>query len=112
MRILVLADIHGNWPALQAVAAEPYDICLCLGDIVDYGVEPAQCLAWVRNKAHHVVRGNHDHGAAQNVVINGRTGFKYLTGITRPLTRERLNEHDLRYLSRLPLTRLVTLDNT
>jgi putative phosphoesterase len=112
MRILVLADIHGNWPALQAVAAEPYDVCLCLGDLVDYGVEPAPCLAWVREKAHYVVRGNHDHGVAQNVVVSGRSGFKYLTGITRPLTRERLSEHDLRYLSRLPVTRLVTLDNT
>jgi putative phosphoesterase len=112
MRILVLADIHGNWPALQAVATEPFDVCLCLGDLVDYGVEPAPCLAWVRDKAHYVVRGNHDHGVAQNVVINGRGGFKYLTGVTRPLTRERLSEHDLRYLSRLPVTRLVTLDNT
>lgn len=112
MRILVVADIHGNWPALQAVAAEPYDVCLCLGDLVDYGVEPTPCLAWVRDKAQHVVRGNHDHGAAQNVVVNGRAGFKYLTGITRPLTRERLSESDLRYLARLPVTRLVTLDNT
>jgi putative phosphoesterase len=112
MRILVLADIHANWPALQAVAAEPYDVCLCLGDLVDYGLEPEPCLAWVREKAQHVVRGNHDHGVAQNVVIQGRAGFKYLTGITRPLTRERLGNGDLRYLSGLPVTRLVTLDNT
>jgi putative phosphoesterase len=112
MRILVLADIHGNWAALQAVAAEPYDVCLCLGDLVDYALDPAPCIAWVREKAQHIVRGNHDHGVAQNVVVNGRSGFKYLTSVTRPLTRERLGEHELRYLSRLPLTRQVTLDNT
>ena len=112
MRILVIADIHANWPALQAVAAEPHDVCICLGDLVDYGLDPVPCVSWVREHAQHVVRGNHDHGAAQNVVINGRTGFKYLTGITRPLTRERLSEDDLRYLSRLPVTRPVTLDNT
>ena len=112
MRILVLADIHGNWPALQAVATEPYDVCLCLGDLVDYALEPAPCLAWVREKVQHMVRGNHDHGVAQNVVIQGRSGFKYLTGITRPLTRERLSGSELRYLSALPVTRLVTLDNT
>jgi len=112
MRILLIADIHANWPALQAVAAEPHDVCICLGDLVDYGLDPVPCIAWVRDHAQHVVRGNHDHGAAQNVVINGRTGFKYLTGITRPLTRERLSDEDLRYLSRLPVTRQVTLDNT
>jgi putative phosphoesterase len=112
MRILILADIHANWPALQAVAAEPHDLCLCLGDLVDYGLEPAPCIHWVRDKAAHTVRGNHDHGVAQNVVINGRTGFKYLTGVTRPLTRERIASGDLRFLSRLPVTKMVTVDNT
>src|SRR3954454_4882777 len=74
MRILLLADIHGNWPALQAVAAEPFDLCLCLGDLVDYGLDPAPCLDWVRRRDAHAVRGNHDHGAAQNVVVQGRSG--------------------------------------
>jgi putative phosphoesterase len=110
MRILILADIHGNWPALQALH-EPCDVCLCLGDLVDYALEPAPCIDWVRRNAHHVVRGNHDHGAAQNVAVQGRNGFRYLTAATRPLTRERLGEDDLRYLSRLPLTRMLTLDD-
>ena len=39
MRILVVADIHGNRPALQALD-EPHDVCLCLGDLVDYALEP------------------------------------------------------------------------
>jgi putative phosphoesterase len=112
MRILILADVHGNWPALQAVAAvEKYDLCLCLGDVVDYGLEPAPCLTWVKANARYVVRGNHDHGAAQNVILTGRTGYKYLSATTRVLTRERLTEPDLRYLGRLPVTRTVTLDN-
>jgi putative phosphoesterase len=112
MRILLLADIHANWPALRAVAAEPFDVCLCLGDLVDYALEPAPCIAWVREKALLCVRGNHDHGAAQNVTVNGRTGFKYLSGVTRPLTRERIGESETRFLSRLPISRMVTLDNT
>ena len=39
MRILVLSDIHANWPALAAID-EPHDVCLCLGDLVDYGPDP------------------------------------------------------------------------
>jgi putative phosphoesterase len=112
MRILVMADVHGNWPALQAVVAQPHDICLCLGDLVDYALEPSPCIAWVRDNAKYVVRGNHDHGVAQDVRISGRTGFKYLTGVTRTLTRELVKEDDLRFLSRLPLTRMVTFENT
>src|SRR5262245_55803485 len=111
MRILLLADIHANWAALQAID-EPYDLCVCLGDLVDYGVEPAPCIDWVRNNAHHVVRGNHDHGVAQNVSISGRNGFKYLTGVTRPVSRQKLVADDVRYLAQLPISRLVTLDKT
>jgi putative phosphoesterase len=112
MRILVLADIHANWQALQAVATEPHDLCLCLGDLVDYGLEPGPVIAWARNNAHHIVRGNHDHGVAQNVVVNGKIGFRYLTGVTRALTRERLSPDDLRYLGRLPLSSNLTIDHT
>jgi putative phosphoesterase len=112
MRILLMADIHGNWPALQAVAAQSHDACLCAGDLVDYALEPAECVAWARANAPHTVRGNHDHGVAQNVNIQARSGFKYLSAVTRPLTRERLSADELRYLGRLPLSRMVTLDNT
>ncbi len=66
MRILLIADVHGNWPALQAAAAEPHDVCVFLGDLVDYALEPAPCIDWVREHAPFAVRGNHDHGVAQN----------------------------------------------
>src|SRR6516164_6143486 len=112
MRILVIADIHANWPALQAVAAEPFDVCLCLGDLVDYGLDPDPCIAWVREHCQHAVRGNHDHGVAQNVLVSGRNGFKFLTAATRAVTRERLDEEGLRFLSQMPVTKLVTLENT
>ena len=35
MKVLVLSDIHSNWPALSAVD-ESFDACLFLGDLVDY----------------------------------------------------------------------------
>jgi putative phosphoesterase len=107
-----MADIHGNWPALQAVAARPHDVCFCLGDLVDYALEPAECVDWVKEHAPLTVRGNHDHGVAQNVVIQARSGFKYLSAVTRPLTRDRLSPDELRFLGRLPLSRMLTLDNT
>src|SRR5688572_23541065 len=109
MRILLLADVHANWPALRALA-EPHDVCLFLGDLVDYCLEPAPCVDWVRRNAQFVVRGNHDHGVAQNVTVSGRAGFKYLTGVTRPLSRDRLGSDDLRYLAKMPVTRMATLD--
>ena len=109
MRILVVSDIHANWPALAAIN-EPHDVCLFLGDLVDYGCDPVPCLDWVRSHATHSIRGNHDHGAAQDVAVNGGLGFKYLTGATRPLTRALIGPDGLRFLAGLPVTRSVTLD--
>jgi putative phosphoesterase len=111
MRILVLADIHANWPALRAIE-EPFDACLFLGDLVDYGLTPTPCIEWVRDKATHAVRGNHDHGVAQGVKIAGRSGFKYLTGVTRQITQERISAVDRRFLGALPVTKRVTLEST
>ncbi len=47
--MLILADIHGNWPALEAVlAAEPeHDTVVFCGDVVDYGPQPVECLRWL-----------------------------------------------------------------
>ena len=109
MRILLVADIHANWPALAAIR-EPFDVCLVLGDLVDYGLEPAPCIDWVRKKATHAVRGNHDHGVAQFVKVQGKNGFKYLTGVTREVTQERLSTADRRFLAGLPISKRVTLD--
>src|SRR5207248_178059 len=75
-------------------------------------LEPAPCIDWVRQHARYTVRGNHDHGVAQNVTVSGRNGFKFLSGVTRALTRERIGDDDVRFLSRLPVTRMVTLNDT
>ncbi len=70
----VLSDIHANFEALSAVekdaraqARDPenphFDELkfICLGDTVDYGPQPNECMAWLANvKPAVVLRGNHD----------------------------------------------------
>jgi putative phosphoesterase len=108
MRILVVSDLHGNRAAIEAVR-EPHDVCFCLGDLVDYGPEPAACIRWAMANAHHAVRGNHDHGVAQEVPVAGDAGFRYLTRITRPDMWEALDAEERKYLLQLPVTRRVTI---
>jgi len=110
MRILFLSDVHANWPALQAVR-ESFDVCLFLGDLVDYGLEPTPCIEWMRERMTYGVRGNHDHGAAQGVMINGVGGYRYLSGLTRSMTCEMLDEPNRRFLASLPTTQCLTLDD-
>jgi putative phosphoesterase len=109
MRILILSDIHSNWPALEAIR-EPYDICLCLGDLVDYGTHPKECIEWVRRHATYTIRGNHDHGVAQKVPAIGGTGFRFLTSVTRTHNIERIDEIDRQFLRDLPTTITLTLN--
>lgn len=103
MRILVLADIHANWAALRSIQ-EPYDLCVCAGDLVDYGPDPAPCIAWARENCRYVVRGNHDHCVAQRVETSGESGFRYLAGVTRPEMLRLISEADRQYLAKLPLS--------
>ena len=76
MRILLLADIHANWPALRAIN-ESFDACFVLGDLVDYGLEPSPCIDWVRANATHAIRGNHDHGFRRNPAPGGDNGRRH-----------------------------------
>lgn len=108
MRILVIADIHANWPALAAID-EPFDACISVGDLVEYGPHPREVVSWVRANAARSVRGNHDHGVAQNVDVFGVGGFRYLTMVTRGPTIRALGAGDRRYLADLPTLDLFTL---
>jgi len=111
MKILVLADIHANWPALSAIC-EPFDACLFLGDLVDYGSNPVPCVEWVKTHATAAVRGNHDHAVAQRIVARGGSGFRQLAAATRPLQWDALAPSHLKYLARLPVTRHLRLGPT
>lgn len=91
MKLLVVSDIHANWPALQAIT-EGADAVVCLGDLVSYGPYPRECLAWVRARAAHVVRGNHDTALADR-------GDPKAAGFKRELARVTLARHQ-RSLSR------------
>ena len=110
MRILVLADIHANWSALSAIR-EPHDACLVLGDLVEYGVEPIECIEWVRQHATAVIRGNHDHSVAQRVPPPSGSGLRGLAGATRQQHWSVLSPSHLKFLSRLPVSLTLDLDN-
>ncbi len=72
MKLAVLSDIHGNWPALQAVVADidawQPDQVLVNGDIVNDGPSSPACWAYIAGRqatdGWHVLRGNHEEYVA------------------------------------------------
>ena len=70
-RVLIIADIHANEVALEAVlddAGGRFDAVWCLGDLVGYGPDPNQCVALVKALPGIVcLLGNHDKAALGDV---------------------------------------------
>jgi predicted phosphodiesterase len=105
MRYAVLADIHANLTALEAVlqdieARGRIDAFWCLGDIVGYGPDPRQCLAIIRKICSTCVAGNHDWAAVGKMDLSS---FNNDAAEAARWTRQQLEEDESAYLAELPL---------
>lgn len=62
MKILIISDIHGNFPALQAIDKyfQTVDLAICLGDIVGYHCYVNEVIDYLRNNRVVCIQGNHD----------------------------------------------------
>ena len=89
MRSALVSDIHGNWEALCAVAADidrrSIETVYCLGDIVGYGPDPDLCLDFVRQRCRIVLLGNHEEA-----LLRPPIGFHSLAREALGWTRQRL----------------------
>lgn len=111
-RILLISDVHANWPALEAiVAAEPYDYLIVGGDLVSYGPHPREVVDFVRREATVAVRGNHDAALAHGVDCRCAPASKPLAEATRAVHRGMLSPAQTSYLGGLPLTGVLTLED-
>lgn len=110
MKILLLADIHSNWPALRAIH-ESFDTCVFLGDAVDYATQPVECIDWIQQHARWCVRGNHDHAVAQRVSLTPGGTFRQIAGAMRAHHLSVLSDEYLTWLAELPVTQHAILDN-
>lgn len=66
MTIGLIADIHGNIQALEAVLAalSEVDVILCAGDVVAYGANPNAVIARLKEAGIPSVAGNYDDAVA------------------------------------------------
>jgi predicted phosphodiesterase len=105
VKIALISDIHGNMPALQAVLAEidrmGVDMILCLGDIVGYGPQPAECIEILMGRNIMSVMGNHE--ACVVGLLNERFFGEPNRGLLK-WTRDILKPEHLEWLERLPMT--------
>jgi len=103
LRFLILADIHANLEALEAVlerARGRFDQVICCGDLVGYGPDPNEVTEAVRQLGPALmVRGNHDKAA---VGLTDLSLFNPLARSAALWTRNQLSEENRRYLQAVP----------
>ena len=107
MRVLIITDIHGNLPALQAVLADAgeVDAVWCLGDVVGYGPYPNECVQLVRAQPNLVcLLGNHD---AASVGMLDVDSFNPEARQSVHWTQSVLSTENQVYLRQRPLTQVV-----
>lgn len=103
-KIAVISDIHGNLPALNKVLEvldeESPDHWICLGDLVGYGPNPAECIQIIMEREIPTVKGNHDSGVTGEVQLNHfRNPNRKLIEISKSL----ISKDQMKWLKSLPL---------
>lgn len=111
MRVLVVADIHANYPALTAVLREAHDALICLGDLIGYGPHPSACVEEIRRRGDVVLQGNHDRALADHRPPGCRPAFRWLAEATSEIAEHQLDTADVEYLRGLPRWAASTLDD-
>ena len=103
MRLLIISDIHGNKEAMDAVLAVSHDEAICLGDIVDYGPSPGECIDVLLDQKIPTIMGNHDNAVAFRMDCGCGYAYKHLSQSTREYTWNILNATQLEFLRKLPM---------
>lgn len=105
MKIGILADIHSNLEAFEAVLSElekqEIEKIWHLGDIVGYGPNPNECIELIRKREIISLAGNHD------LAIIGKIStldFNPYAAAAVKLNAQELSEENKKFLENLPLT--------
>ncbi|MBO7391193.1 MAG: metallophosphoesterase family protein [Verrucomicrobia bacterium] len=108
MKYAIIADIHGNLEALQAVLKDAKEQTVthyaCLGDVVGYGANPKECLDIVREMKIPTVKGNHDEYCSSG---KDPEGFNENARAAILWTRAQMTEDDLKWLKDLKYIRIM-----
>jgi diadenosine tetraphosphatase ApaH/serine/threonine PP2A family protein phosphatase len=103
MLIGIIADIHANLEALNAVREqmerEPVDRVIFLGDVVGYGADPEACCKIVRDWADVALMGNHD---AALVGLLSHTWFVSHARAAIEWSKDKVSADCIEWLSKRP----------
>jgi diadenosine tetraphosphatase ApaH/serine/threonine PP2A family protein phosphatase len=104
VKYLIIADIHSNLEALQAVLEDAQNYggfgnVWCMGDVVGYGPDPSACIKLLKQLDPLCVSGNHDLAAVGKIDI---ADFNSDAARANRWTSGQLSDEDREFLLMLP----------
>ena len=111
MKIVIISDVHGNYDALRALP-ETYTELWVLGDLVNFGPEPAEVVDFIWRNAAIVIRGNHDQSVGYDEDPRCIARYQKMADATRGYTARVLSEEQKQFLRGLPIQRELRRQNT
>lgn len=113
MKILVISDVHSNINALNAIEEKEktFDAVLFAGDMLEYGLQPKEVIAWMKKHKVIAVMGNHD-ASILNTYKNGFVPLKnsLLATTFAEHNLSLLDEADMEYIASLPMEAKAEFD--
>lgn len=117
MQILVISDIHANYPALEAIDAFfksiTFDIIINCGDSLVYAPFPNETISWLKQKKAISILGNTDKKVIK--LLNGKTFKKPSKQEKRRMytwTADNLTKESVKYLHILKKMESIPLEYT
>ncbi len=112
--ILLLSDIHGNYPALQALTKKmgpsSFQLIINCGDSLVYAPFPNKTMEWLRQHRVISILGNTDKKVLK--LLRGKTFKKPGKPDKRVMytfTAEHLSKKNRKYLRNLEISRILTI---
>lgn len=93
--------IYGNFDTWRHFP-ESYDELWVLGDLVNYGPEPAETIDDIGAKAAIIIQGNHDYAVAHDDDSRWSEKYRKLSTITRKYSSSAISQEQKVFLQNLP----------
>ena len=116
-KVLLLSDIHANFPALKAVInsikIDQFDLIINAGDLIVYGPFPNKSIKWCKNKKNVLsIKGNMEKRILR-LLKNGvlKRPHSQEKKLMYYWTAEKLRKKYIEHLKKMPKTLSLNIEN-
>ena len=112
MKTLLISDMHSCIKSLEALeqAEKTWDQIICLGDMVDFGLNPHEVIEWCKKHNVIAVAGNHDRELPARAAKKAPLEDPMTATTLGDYNLSKVTAEDIEYLNSLPDKLVLEID--